>query len=83
MEVRMSSTSESFLALLKAGKIDEARDLIEREKVKAKNSPNAVLIKKDGTAKFTHKGKEVLPDSDGGWYFKNKSPNNKKKSRNT
>lgn len=68
----MGDESKDYLALLKAGKLDEARELIEQEMIKAKTEPNCIAIKSDGSAKFTYKGKSVEPDGEGGWRFKSR-----------
>ena len=68
----MSDNPDDFMTLFKSGQIEKARALLEKEMIKAKTAPDSVAVNKDGTGKFTRKGKEVVQDEDGNWHFKKK-----------
>lgn len=62
-------TAEDFRNLLKAGKINEARNLLEVETAKAKFAPDTVTMKK-GEVTITRRGKEIEQDAEGNWRLK-------------
>jgi len=67
-----------FMDLIKAGKIEEARALIEAQKAKVKYSPDTVTVTKGKPARFTKRGKAVELDKSGNWRLKPKSAASRK-----
>ncbi len=63
----MSTQAEEFMALLKAGKITEARALLETEKLNSEYAPDTVSAVKGKPPRFTKKGKPVELGDDGKW----------------
>jgi len=68
----MTGKAEIFMALVKAGKIDEAQAMLKAEKIKAKYSPDTIEQKTGEPARFTKKGKTVELGTDGNWHFSEK-----------
>lgn len=62
-------SQDAYMALLKAGRIAEARAMLEVEIEKARFAPDTTTAK-DGTVTFTRRGKEVEQDADGYWRLK-------------
>jgi hypothetical protein len=63
--------ADEFMALIKAGKIAEAKEALEIQKAKLKFSPNKIIVKKDGSAVFK-KGKKIVElGQSGEWELKN------------
>ncbi|MGB8844768.1 MAG: hypothetical protein WCC73_03760, partial [Terracidiphilus sp.] len=69
-EVMMPNRSENFMTLLKEGKIEEARALIETEKANSKYSPDTIVAVEGGSPQFTRKGKPVELGDNGKWRLK-------------
>ena len=55
------------MALIKAGKIDEARAMLQAEKTKAEFEPDTILQAEDGSVICTKRGKTVEMDENGNW----------------
>jgi len=72
----MPLKANEFMALLKDGKVAEARAMLEAEKVKARYAPDTVTATKGKPPRFTKKGKAVELGEDGVW-----KPKSKKVSR--
>jgi hypothetical protein len=64
---------EDFMELIKEGKIEEARALVEAQKVKAKYSPDTITAANGKPPRFTKKGKPVELGEDGNWRLKPKT----------
>ncbi len=67
------SDAKDLLNLIKEGRIDEARALIEAEKVKAKYAPDTLTAVKCKPPRFTKGGKPVELGEDGSWRVKPKA----------
>ena len=61
-----------FMDLIKEGKIEEARALVEAQRVKVKYAPDTISVVK-GKPQFTKKGKPVELGEDGNWRPKPKT----------
>jgi len=57
------------MALIKAGKIDEARAMLKAEVIKAEFEPDTILQAEDGSVICTKRGKTVEMDEKGKWKF--------------
>jgi len=66
----MIATPTRFTELLKAGKVDEARAMLEAEKIKAKFAPDSITQKQGESAIFFKRGKRVEVDENGNWQLK-------------
>ena len=66
----LPNQSEDFMALLKEGKIEEVRILLEAAKLNARYAPDTVNVVKGKAACFTKKGKPVVLGDDGKWRLK-------------
>ena len=66
----MSTRSEDFMALLNEGKVDEARAMIETEKLNSEYAPDTIETTGAGKARCTKKGKAVELGGDGKWRLK-------------
>lgn len=60
-------SDENFMALLQAGKIDEARALLAREKKASKFEPDTISTGKSGEAVFYKGRRRVEQNSAGEW----------------
>ncbi|NTJ68655.1 hypothetical protein G6M50_30910 [Agrobacterium rhizogenes] len=60
-------SSEDFMALLNAGKINEARALLDREKEASKFAPDSVKTGKSGEAEFYRGRRRVEQNAAGEW----------------
>jgi hypothetical protein len=69
-EQMMPKQIGDFLALLKEGKIEEARTILETEKSKSKYAPDTINTVKGKPPRFTKKGKPVELGDDGKWCLK-------------
>ena len=67
------SDPKDLLDLIKEGKIEEARALIEAEKVKAKYAPDTLIDVKGKPPRFTKRGKPVELGEDRNWRIKPKT----------
>ncbi|MGY5780306.1 hypothetical protein [Rhizobium sp. LEGMi135b] len=61
------SKSEELMALISAGKIEEARALLEQEKARAKFEPDTVKTGKSGEAIFYKGRRRVEQGPSGDW----------------
>jgi hypothetical protein len=77
-ERAMSDRVDEFMELLKSGRIDEARAIIEREKADSKFSPDTVIANTGKPPRFTKKGKAVEIGEDGKWRLKASLPRSHK-----
>ena len=77
-ERAVSDRVDEFMDLLKSGKIDEARAIIEGQKADSKFSPDTVVANTGKSARFTKKGKAVEIGEDGKWRLKAASPRSHK-----
>lgn len=59
--------SEDFTSLLNAGKIEEARALLEREKARSKFEPDTIKTGKSGEAIFYKGRRRVEQNTSGDW----------------
>ena len=59
-----------FITLLRAGKIDAARALIETEQVNSQYSPDMISTVEGEPPRFTRRGKPVELGDDGIWRAK-------------
>jgi hypothetical protein len=62
-----------FMDLIKEGKIEEARALVEAQGAKVKYSPDTISVVKGKPPRFTKKGKSVELGEDGNWRLKPKA----------
>jgi len=62
-----------FMDLIKEGKIEEARALVEAQRAKVKYAPDTISVVKGKPARFTKKGKPVELGEDGSWRLKPKT----------
>jgi hypothetical protein len=62
--------AQVFSDLIRAGKIDEARKMLDAEKLKAEFEPDTITKEADGKVIVTRRGKEVEQDSEGNWRLK-------------
>jgi len=62
-----------FMDLIKEGKLEEARALIERQKVKMKYAPDTISVVNGKPPRLTKKGKLVELGEDGNWRLKPKA----------
>jgi hypothetical protein len=69
---------EDFMHLIKEGKIEEARALVEAQKAKVEYSPDTITAAKGKPARFTKKGKPVELGEDGNWRLKPKTATSRK-----
>jgi len=69
-ERAVSDRVDEFMDLLKSGKIDEARAIIEGQKADSKFSPDTIVGLSGKSARFTKKGKAVEIGEDGKWRLK-------------
>lgn len=63
----MSENASEILALVEAGKIDEARAMIDAELVKSKYHPDTIEAESGKAPKFMKNGKPVELGSSGTW----------------
>lgn len=63
----MVSFGEKWTALLNAGKIEEARAMLEAEGINAKYEPDTGRQEKGNSVQFTKEGKSVELDGNGNW----------------
>lgn len=66
-ETIMSNKSGDFMALVEAGKIKEAKAMLEAEKVKAEYEPDTITSVVGKPPLFTKRGKPVELGDDGIW----------------
>ena len=71
---------EAFMDLVKQGKIEEARALIEAQRVKVKYAPDTITVVTGKPAQFTKRGKPVELGEDGNWPLKPKTVTARKKT---
>jgi pentatricopeptide repeat protein len=62
--------AEDFMALIKAGRIGDARKMLKDEMQRAEFAPDTITQKKDGALTFTRQGKEVERNAQGIWHLK-------------
>jgi hypothetical protein len=67
---KMPTRPEDFMTLLKEGKINEARAMLEAEKLNSEYAPDAIKVMKGGPPRLTKKGKAVEVGDDGKWRLK-------------
>jgi hypothetical protein len=65
-------SAEDFMALLNAGKINEARALLEREKEASKFAPDSAKTGKSGEAVFYRGRRRVEQNAAGEWQLARK-----------
>lgn len=63
----MADNGKKLMALLKAGKLDEAQAQLNAEKVKAENEPDTIRQETGKSARFTKRGKPVELDKKDKW----------------
>jgi hypothetical protein len=62
--------AKAFSDLIRAGKIDKARKMLEAETVKAEFEPDTITTETGGKVVFTRRGKEFEQDSEDNWRLK-------------
>ena len=65
----MAADFGDLMTLIKEGRLEEARALVEAQKAKVRFAPDTISVIK-GTARFTKKGKPVERGEDGNWRLK-------------
>jgi len=63
-------TARTFAALVAAGRIDDARALIERQKAQVKFAPDTIMRTASGGVLCTRRGTVVEQDTGGTWRLK-------------
>jgi len=66
----VTSSDDEFLNLVKAGRIAEARAMLEEQKLKLKFASDTIIQSPGKPIRFTRRGKPVEPDRAGGWKVK-------------